>query len=283
MYMEAAEVQQEIQEQFGIVVMLDVLGVSNYTMAECKQFIQKLKDIISFAERIHKSMCSSAEKGCFGEMGKNVSNPLKNVIISQFGDTLVMAWPVEKKYDANNLLTIYIITGALSALIHSGLIRQIALRGCISVGEYVWADNNKTILGPAIFDANSWYNSADWFGVIFSPKTRIWLSSHREMKEVKDHPDWIPYLNMFICDYCVPLTEHAGFDNHFKEFSVVAWPGIFLYCLDPDQEQPPKQELYQYLSNMPMPKGVESKYKNSVDFFNWYDTNVFQKNPNLTS
>jgi hypothetical protein len=30
---------------------------------------------------------------------------------------------------------------------------------------------------------------------------------------------------------------------------------------------------------MPMPKGTESKYKNSADFFNWYEKEIYQKNP----
>ncbi|AGB03383.1 immunoglobulin domain-containing family protein [Methanoregula formicica] len=267
-----------VEEKFGIVVMLDALGVSNFTIEECKQFIQNFDENISDLQKINKSIFSMVETHKNKEKARVVSNSLKNVGFSQFGDTLVMAWPIDRKEDIHNSSLMLSIVMMLSSLIGNSLDRKIPLRGCISVGEYVWAENNRTILGPAIFDASSWYNSADWFGIIFSPKTHFWLGALSEgMKKSIDDALLIPMWKVHIFEYPVPLTRHAGSNSTNQIFSVVGWPYFFYY--HQDKNTSPRKKLCQFLFSMPMPKGTESKYKNSADFFNWYETEIYQKNP----
>jgi hypothetical protein len=267
-----------VEEKFGIVVMLDALGVSNFSIEDCKQFIQNFGKIISELEEINTGVVSIAKTHKNKEKAQTISTALKNVGFSQFGDTLVMAWPIDNKEDIHNSTLMLSIVMMLSSLIGNSLGKKIPLRGCISVGEYVWAENNKTILGPAIFDASSWYNSADWFGIVFSPKTHFWLVGLSEgMKKSIDDALLIPMWKANIFEYPVHLTRHAGSNSSTQTFSVVGWPYFFYYHQDLNTS--PRKKLCQFLFDMPMPKGTESKYKNSADFFDWYENEVYQKNP----
>ena len=271
------------QQKFGIVVMLDALGVSNFSIDESKKFIEDFDEISSEIHNLHTFFIKAVHSEDLQknetqkELFRIVSHSLENVIISQFGDTLIMAWPLEKEEGEHNLSTVLGISMILNLLIYRSLFRKIPFRGCISIGDYVSAKHNKTILGPAIFDANSWYNSADWVGIIFSPKAQLWLSKHLEMNYKKGNDPASSMWKANICEYDVPLTEHAMSRNSNERLYVLGWPSAYYFHSTPDF--PPTQVFFKQLFDMSMPKGTESKFKNTVDFFKKYESEVYLKNP----
>jgi hypothetical protein len=271
--------QQVIQKYFGIVAMIDALGVSNYSIDECKIFIENLKEIDREKNRFIESLIASQR----AFMGKSpslsapeyISNVMENVKVSQFGDTIILAWPIEKKFDLNNLLVTFFASASIVGLIHKGLQLKIPFRGCISVGEFIWDDTDAKILGPAIADVSNWYDAADWFGVIFSPKANHWLSTLLEVGSPKDDDLLVKMFRTFLCSYDVPL-KNVNNTQRKETLFVAGWPLPFYYF--PPEGFTTKQIFYRVLFELPMPKGTESKFKNSENFFIWYGSEVYEKN-----
>jgi hypothetical protein len=124
--MDKSKELEYIKEDFGIVAMVDALGVSNYNIEECKKFIVDLKSINSLNNELYKFLSYEEKTGLS-------SNTMKNIKTSQFGDTIILAWPIEDKIGLDNLLIAYTIAANLSGVILHGLTCKIPFRGAISV------------------------------------------------------------------------------------------------------------------------------------------------------
>jgi hypothetical protein len=272
--MDKSEKPEEIKEDFGIVAMIDALGVSNYNIEECKKFIVDLKSINSLNNEFYEFLSYEEKTGLS-------SNTMKNIKTSQFGDTIVLAWPIEDTINLDNLLIAYTIAANLSGIILHGLICKIPFRGAISVGKYVWDNENMRILGPAVADANNWCNTADWLGIMFTPNACLWLSSQIENEVNHEKAAILKVINTFICKYHVPLKGTNNIQNNFEKLFVVGWPAFFYYMKirkgNSIASLNPQQIFYKLLFDIPMPKGTESKYENTKKFFEWYKINVFQR------
>ena len=181
--------------------------------------------------------------------------------LATFGDTIIICWPTGKDKGPSVMFPgIAVWLGNAVAL---GIKYGILLRGAVSVGEYL-ADGS-TILGPAIADAHAWSGEANWFGVILTPRCQIYLATlldNEVMKrEIQINTD------SWGVKYRVPL--HQG----KKELYVINWPFFFLILND--NGNPGLVNLSQLLSHHSIPKGVESKYENSIKFFRWCEKNKF--------
>jgi hypothetical protein len=281
--------QPNVQEYFGIVAIVDALGVSNYTIDDCRKLLADLEEIDSQKERFIAIFNSEPKKNeWIGS--RTLSNAIKNVKTSQFGDTIILAFPIEDQYNCENLTITYFVAAHLCSLIVQGLVHKIPFRGSISVGKFLWEDSNERILGPAIADANNWCNATEWFGIIFSPKANYWLSTLIEKtKTIPEGALLLTCFDNFICKYKaplkVPLKEPPNSYDNLEYFFVVAWPSLLHYCqIKNKKNQKSEQQcgtwlFEKILSDMPKPKGTELKYKNSVEFFNWYGT-VIKKSHN---
>jgi len=270
--------EPEIQNFFGIVAMIDALGVSNYSIKECEIFIKDLKEINSETKKFIEMMIATQKTlKVSGKIDQDITKIMKNVKTSQFGDTIILAWPLEEKYDSVNLMIILLVAANVIGILQKGLIKKIPFRGSISVGEFVWEDANARILGPAISDANNWYNSTDWFGVIFTPQSNFWLSSHIE-NEINTDPNasFLKMLKTFICEYDdVPLKKSDNSPKKQEKLFVIGWPVVF-YWFTPSKLNH-KQIFNQLLFDLSMPKGTELKFKNTNVFFEWYGKEIFEK------
>lgn len=282
--MDQTTTQVKIHEYFGIVVIIDALGVSDYPIDDCKKLIYNFEEINSQKEEFLKNFYEDPSK-CEWDGARTISNIMKNVKTSQFGDTIELAFPIEDKYNIENLVTIYFVAFHLCSVILHGLTLKIPFRGAISIGKFVWGDSNKRLLGPAIADANDWCNTTEWFGIIFSPKAQFWLTTLiEEKKSTLDVALLMTSFNNFICKYKIPLKsslkEPLNSQIISEYFFVVAWPSLFHFCHIVNKQNN-DEEIFdgrwffdQVLSDLPKPNGTELKYKNSVDFFNWFGTKI---------
>ena len=247
----------------GIVLMMDVLGVSRYTPEECVDFLDKINR--------------------FGEMIKTefklVSEYDRQTAI--YGDTVIICWSFSEElsninYDSFDLLSLEMIFFMAKAL-ENGLL----FRGCVSIGEYV-TDNN-IILGPAIFDAHDWYELTDWFGIILSPKTRIWLESITETEDLvgnsQTESHWAETYQDKIVAYDVPLNRHFN-EQKTKNFFTIAWPFFYKFMRKRENKMTSKGMFLQDLLKIPISKEGEPKFKHSIDYFNWYDK-IYHKQKKL--
>jgi hypothetical protein len=256
--MERVKTDSDLEEQFGIVLMIDVLGVSRYTLEECKQFVINQKDFLDMIDKM---------QGIFEK-----SPCIKYSRIVTFGDTIVICWPIKEEEQIPPFGIIHLIGTELIHIIHWGISKGLLFRGCLSVGKYIVKTN--TILGPAIFDANEWYNSADWFGIIFSPKSQLWLESTMESSKLENEKTVEDFIKNNVVFYEVPLVTPDK-SVRTKKFWVSAWP--FWYYNIKDSSGTPLEKISKELFKLPLPKDAESKFKNSMDFFKWYGNYLTSK------
>lgn len=242
-----------MEKQFGFIAMLDALGVSNYKIDEASQFIRQKNALISELEKEADDITA-----LFNNVIAEGKLEFPKMTIATFGDTLIICWPTDSPKDS--LIKFPGIGRWLQGAIALGIKYGILLRGSISIGEYL-IEGNTTILGPAIADANAWAEEADWFGVILTPHCQIFLTTlldNKAMRETtKVNGDYL----------CVkyPVPTHNG----KKDLFVISWPYFFLGRFK--NREPGSVTLSQLLSNHNIPKGVESKYENSIEFFTWYE------------
>lgn len=147
---------------------------------------------------------------------------------------------------------------------------MIPLRGAMSVGEYIEGGN--CVLGPAVADAAAWYEQADWIGVVSTPSCYFSILTLTESPLPPDTPKDFTFLKWFV-EYDVPLR-----DGSTKRLWAIPWPYDVLACKIPQAKHGMVLKAGAILKEMTIPKGTESKYFNSFDFFQWYAENVF---PNL--
>ena len=235
---------------YGIVIILDALGVSNYRIDETIEFIRKRNDLIKSLESFENLKVSKVPD-------------IPRVKIATFGDTIIFTWATGK----NNVTKMLPNIGEwMRATIRWGVANEILLRGSISIGEYI-ADGS-TVLGPAIADAAAWYEAAEWFGVILTPKSQLYCISLIERARNNQDPNNVSFEDCFV-NYSVPLK------NGSKCLWAISWPYDFF--AQEDDKMSALEVLSTALWYFPMPKGTESKYENSIKFFNWYGKKIYPK------
>jgi hypothetical protein len=111
-------------------------------------------------------------------------------------------------------------------------------------------------MGQAVTDAATWYTQADWIGVHATPHTSLIIESWMEKKGKGK--------NNFIVDWNVPLIN-----GRVLRAKTVNWPRLFLLPNSPlcQEGETPRQRLLMLLSKYPQPRGTETKYANTVAFF----------------
>ena len=209
------------EEGEGIVAMLDALGASNYDTQSAKNFLEKRKKILEALDKLEP----------------NEAKQIEQPQIFTFGDTIIFAWPVGRLHVAKNLKN---VATWLNSAVCSGIREGILFRGSISAGQFIWSED--TILGPAVADAASWYEAADWFGVLLTPMCAFYWEEQGKKLET------------LISLKCFMKSE-IQLKTTRKEMWALSWPGEFL------TENNSREALVKYLQQFSVPKGTESKYK----------------------
>lgn len=236
---------------YGFVAILDVLGASSYSIEESVMFLEK--------------------RNALFEKLKNVQNKLMNPLqgvpqpeVAVFGDTFVFTWAVGKEQSLKLLPGVALW---LQAAIKHSLGDKLFLRGAFSIGSYIFKD--ATVLGPAVSDAASWYQEADWFGVILTPSCQFYLVTFLEHASQEPQLKEFTFDNLFV-RYPVPLKNGAN-----RDMWTIAWPHDF--WKKGDSVLNAKAMFASLLIDIPIPKGTENKYQNSSEFFEWYGKEIFPR------
>ena len=262
----------------GVVVLLDALGASQFSLGECADFVRKRDEI----------MAEALESYLLDEHRQLLKHDLAPNISAIFGDTLLFAWNFDgDDKAASKPVALQFLAMWLAHFIWDGLKNQVFYRGAMSAGEiYVDASSN-TVIGPAVVDAAAWYEQADWFGVIATPSFGIGMDHFDLIKQGaandNDSDEYRQYSAACqalggdtLCAsmqedyysrawvrYSVPLKT-----DQEKEMWVVSWPYACLK-LHGDSKGKAKGAFLEALASMskPLPKGVEAKYEKSIKFF----------------
>jgi len=254
-----------MEKHFGFVAILDALGVSNYKIEEALEFGSRKNLLLKELDEGIVALTTHFNEKISPNVKSRSHIQFPKVTICTFGDTIIICWPTETEQATTGVAPGIFMW--LQQAIVKGLHHKILLRGSVSLGEYL-VDGDNTLLGPAIADASAWAEEADWFGVILTPTCRLAMTRYFENSDLiklSNNPE----------DWCVKYPAvplHEG----IKELVVVSWPQCFLEAVE-KEHLPGYAKISVLLSKYSIPKGVESKFENSLKFFKWYEENIYPK------
>jgi len=252
--------------------MIDALGVSQKSMKECNQFLDKTIKLLDFLKAIKNR-------------NKNWLSVYRKLYFQMSGDTIVIGWPIDLNRIPLRFTVINEIVKDAHLIMNWGIQNGILFRGSFGIGDYI--TENNIILGSAVFDAHEWYEATNWFGIIFSPKSRLWIESafeeERDRTKLVFESDRQTQFSQLLVRYKVPLNSCPSTSNS-EEFWVIAWPNWYYklmkkgkryyHNLKEDTEErlveTPREKLLNQLFEIYGSKEAEPKYKNSIAFFDWY-------------
>jgi hypothetical protein len=239
--------KEKSPQKSGLVLMLDALGISSYSLDQSRSFIEDFRHLERELKKSKKNL--------------NFYPFYKDFDFSLFGDTIILCWPLisdnKTKTKMNDLEIFAIVSEHIQIIFNWGLSHKILFRGAISCGDYI-VDKN-IILGPAIFDANNWCEVTDWFGIICTPKARFWLEL--KIEELgKKNADLSNAIADYYISYDVPLSKPL--DNEKVKNFLTFNP----YCQD-NSDEPSLQTFLGWINEIPINKENERKITNSVQFF----------------
>ena len=225
------------RNQNGIVAILDALGASGYLQREIDRFIESRKVVIDL----------------LNEKVEDLPIDEDSVTTFTFNDTIVIVLKTERQATLQEIVSFFVL---LRKFMVDSLVHGILFRGAVAEGTFYAKEEANSIMGKAISDAAAWYDKADWIGVHATPRTSLVISRYLETAKAKR-----PYL---MIDYRVPLT-----DGGIVEAKVVNWAkGFFAPKISPCKgNKSPRATLLELLTAHDIPRGTESKYINTLAFF----------------
>jgi hypothetical protein len=231
----------------GIILMVDALGISSYSLNECKGLLDKLNRL--------KSKFKEQKEGALG---------ILSFKFLMFGDTIIIYAPLDSDFEGS-MSILSLVCLQISDIFEWGFKNKILFRGTIAIGDYV--ANDEFILGPAMFDANTWCEVADWFGIIFTPKSRLWIESMMERlgKSYKGEFNKVLDFEPIFVEYDVPLSKPI--DNaKTKNFLTYNWTNL-LFFSDLKRNETPLQKFLDLVYEIPMSGYGEPKIAYGVKYF----------------
>lgn len=243
-----------MESKFGVVVLLDALGASDYSNEQIREFLTARERINSVITKL----CSPESVKTLGEFP-----PPPPPEIFTFGDTVIIAIELSKEAPLREHL--FIISTLIRRYLFIALNNKIMFRGCFSIGDYIADDKSNTVMGQAISDAASWYEQSNWMGVCSTPKSKIVLESlvtkasgTAALKKLRsaDYGYFLPY--------SVPMKNDKHINLYAVNWASELWSKENLTRFG---ETCGETYFLKLLSNFNIPKGTEEKYKNTQLFF----------------
>ena len=231
-----------MQQQQGLIAILDALGAANYSGEELAQFLKS-------RELVREQLNDKAVR--LG--GRQLAN---RVITFTFNDTILIVYQTERPEKPVNLKDVQRFGELLRRFAVKSLAQGIFFRGAIAIGRFYVDRDTNTVMGEAVTDAAAWYNLADWSGIMATPHGTLLIQSLTE----QGHGD----IGRLMVDYPVPLK-----DGSVLSLKAVNWPKAFFVrgmtpCAAGEKQ---RAKCLSLLARHDVPRGTESKYFNSVKFF----------------
>ena len=235
----------------GIVAILDALGAANYDDSEIGEFLESRHVVMKLLSGKSESVAQNL----------NVAQ----IKTYTFNDTMLIVLEVQGNRPSSSEIQAF--TTVLRKLLVDSLRRKIMFRGSFAIGTFYEDSNTNTILGKAVTDAASWYNRADWIGIIATPLTTI----HIDYQMEKSSKEW----RHLLIRYEVPLSG-----NGQQSLWAINWPKVFwAQGITPCKKgEKPRETFLNLLTRFDMPIGVESKHFNAIKFFDYVMEALHLKN-----
>jgi hypothetical protein len=242
------------QSENGIVAILDALGTATYSEEEIHLFMDSRNVVMNLLKQKAEDIGVSASM----------------ITTFTFNDTIVIVLKTGNKEPQLKQLSDFFLI--VRKFMVDSMAHGILFRGAIAIGSFHANAQTNTVMGPAVTDAAAWYNKSDWIGLHATPRATLiiqrWLEHNsRTRKHV-------------MLDYDVPLK--VGGKLYAK---VVNWPKVFFVkSISPcDSDNEAREKLLEFLSMHQVPLGTETKFFNTLQFFDFAIAKIKEKEGQSTS
>ena len=234
-------VESQLRPVQGLIAILDALGTKLLSVSEAVEFVRLRDSTLRFATSIIETHLPGIEIA-----------RLKTLILN---DTVVYA------FEAPNGVTLVEVEQfchLLRVAEARSIVEGFPFRGAFAVGEFFIGDA-QTVLGPAVNDAASWFEGADWLGVHATPHATLYIQS------LLDKADAAGQIDHVLVDYSVPIKSPR---SDLPKLKAVNWPkGFYLKGVRPQGGGSTRALVLSALTARRIPRETESKYFNTVKFF----------------
>jgi hypothetical protein len=241
----------------GVVTLLDVLGwkgIWQRYKGNEEEPIQRLMSLVTMAERFTEAWMRTYVEG---EDGQKFG--YKVICVS---DTILIAtWTTEE----NDFFQKHILeshANMSAALVRYSIIAGIPFRGACSVGKFIIGGNS--FIGPAIDEVASYYEKANWLGVIFTRSAKETYTNKFGKAFLYDAPLKDGEFNTYCVDWPAAWRNNAWIK--------LIWNNQI--PADIDTEPKTREDLEKYFSvlapsnpDITMSLEIIIKYKNACKFF----------------
>lgn len=170
------------------------------------------------------------------------------VEIKSISDTIAM-------FSTGNAQAVLDLHGQINQLaICRSIAEEIPLRGATCYGRFTTKGN--IMIGPAVDEAASWYEAADWIGVILSPSALFCC---------KDHMDG----EIWSKKYDVPTKITGKFQTH-----CVNWCKEWEQTKDKGLSMREELLLNSFLRMGPLVPNVSTKFTNTLSFYHYCHSEI---------
>jgi hypothetical protein len=225
----------------GAVTFLDVLGWKGIWTRD-DEAIGKLRSLIAESRE--------AVEGAVAQGGEHIpalrGYDARRVQIESISDTIVLFTP------GDAIPTLWLHGALCQVILCSSMDRKIPVRGATCYGDY--ATEDRIMVGPAIDEAASWHEAADWIGVIQTPSAYLLYT----------HPPGLPALWV---EYAPPLksgridTRCVDWSRHWRERLGRAEPDLTAL----------------FTSVGPLDTSIAGKYLNTFKFYKAFSAAAAQQ------
>ncbi len=226
---------------YGVVCLIDALGAKNYSDEETVNFLESRNVIREAME----------DKVADQVSVRSIQKPQ----IALFNDTIVIAIKCapDSEEEMHSILAMGII---VRKLVSDGISKRIFFRGAIGVGKFFADLTNDTIIGQAVSDAASWYESSNFIGCVLTPRLAFVLHKHSENAGTSPKGVYMKY--------------QVSTKDGMKEMLCVNWPlAFFMPSIRPEGCETGNElkYLYKKFGECYFPKMADEKFLNTVEFF----------------
>ena len=230
-----------MEQQQGLIAILDALGAANYSDREISQFLKSRELVLGL---LHRKANAKAVRG-------DIDASLVSTFT--FNDTVLVVYRTQRPAILDDVEHFCLLLRKFAV---DSLAQGILFRGSVSVGNFYVDDDSNTVMGTAVTDAAAWYDAADWIGINATPHATLVVQALLE----QGHGD----IGHLLVDYPIPLK-----DRSVLVLKAVNWPkAFFVRGLRPvNDDEDPRAKCLSLLAQHKVPKGTESKHFNTVAFF----------------
>lgn len=174
-------------------------------------------------------------------------------------DVVVLSDTIVVTLDSEEPQSLFILGNSVYMAMHHLFSGGLFVRGALGFGEY--ARSESTFLGPAIDDVASWYEVADWIGVITTPTTSFLIDRFSSPLEMGVNGFMVP---QFI-KWDVPGKGAGPF-----RLNAFNWPG-YLQANFSELAGDGKSKARVFMESLfakqaPFGASVLAKYENTLNF-----------------